>query len=156
MILDSHKFYGRFIGNPISAKSLFCDLAPETEKKINALKSQKILPTGKIIGENNDLNKNIFILQEGKSELTFFNALTQKKYHREIENKEIIGFTQIISNSPTDLKVLTLTPCHFDVFPGEEFLQLLENEPQLSYRLLRLLSSDIQTNYKTFTSMLFG
>lgn len=156
MILDSHKFYGRFIGNPISAKFLFSDLTPETERKINALKSSKIVPTGKILGEYNDLNKKIFILQDGKSELTFYNDLTQRNYHREIEKKEIIGFTQIISNSPPDFKVLTLTLCQFDVFPGAEFLQLLENEPQLSYRLLKLLSSDIQTNYKTFTSMIFG
>ena len=150
MIFRNKQFYGRFIGQPISAQKLFCDLPAATKKRLNSICRQKNALEGEIITEDNEFSNKIFVLQSGQAEMRFKNNLNKKNTVRLVENNEIIGLTQFISDSPNQINIVTLTPCLWDFFPAQDFLQLLNADCQLCFRLSQIISSDIQKSYLSF------
>ncbi len=154
-MLDHNTIYGRFIGNPISADLLFCDLHPKTKKSLASIKKKKRISKGRIIAEIGSSADWIFVHHSGQMELTFNHSLNQKSKSRLVEKKEIIGLTQMISNSPCQMSLKTLTPCFFEAIQYKDFINFLQAEPQICFRLAGLLSADIQQSYRTFTSSIY-
>lgn len=155
MIFESKKFYGRFIGQPISARNLFCNLPPATRKKIASLQERKKINEGEIICQPGNFPQNIYVLIDGKAKMTFRNGLNQKQNTRLIENGEIIGLTQSISGSPNELDIVALSPCSVDSYQTKDFLNFLKDDPQVCFRLANQMSLNIESDYKVFSSMLF-
>lgn len=155
MILDSKKTYGRFIGQPIYAKDLFGNLPSATRKNLALIQERKKINGGETIMEIGSFPENIYVLQKGKTRMSFYNDLSKNIYFRLIEKNEIIGLTQSVSEAPSELSVKTITACLFDVFPTKDFFNFLKSEPQVCFRLVNQLSLDIESNYKTFSSMIF-
>lgn len=144
--------YGCFIGKPISADELFGDLPPVTRKSLASLKQTKKILKGEIVTAIGSFSPFIYLLQNGKAQLTFNSDLGAQKNTRLVEKKEIIGLKQVFAGSPSEIRLETLSACHFEVIKQTEFIEFLKNEPQLCFRLTRLLSLDIQQNYSLFSS----
>lgn len=156
MILKSKKIHGRFIGQPISAQNLFCDLPIKTNKRLAFIRQSKEIQKRKTILEVGCFPQNFYVLRAGNAQIIIKNQLNQKTLTRLVETKEIIGLTQFLGNSPNETKVVTLSTCYFDVFPCQEFLNLLKDEPELCFRLAGILSLDLQFGYKSFASTDFS
>lgn len=155
MISDSRKFYGRFIGQPISAQELFAHLPLTTRKKLLAIKKSEKVNTGETISKAGSFPENIYVLTEGKAEMTLQNELNQKKNTRLIEIEEFIGLTELISGSANEMDIVAISPCTLDVFKNRDFLNFLKDEPQVCFRLFEQLSLDIKSSYELFCSMFF-
>ena len=152
---DHSAIYGRFIGNPIYADLLFRDLPPKTRKSLASIKKKKGISKGKTIAEIGSTADWIFVHRSGQMELTFDQSLNLKSNSRLVEKKEIIGLTQMISNSPCQMSLKTLTPCFFDAIQYGDFINFLQAEPQICFRLAGLLSADIQQSYRTLSSSVY-
>jgi CRP-like cAMP-binding protein len=155
MIPDGKKIYGSFIGQPIFARKLFADLPLSVRKRVSSIQKREKINKGEIISKFGNFPENIYVLREGKAQMTLENALNRKRYARLIEKEEFIGLTQFFSNTPNAMSIITLSPCYFNAFRSQDFLDFLKDEPQICFRLLKEMSLDIQSGYRTFSSMSF-
>lgn len=155
MISESRKIYGRFIEQPIYAEKLFADLPLETRKKLLAIQKSENIKEGETISKIGSFPINIYVLTDGKAEMTFRRDAKHKKVSRLIEKDEFIGLTQLISGLPNETNITALTPCSFNVYQTQDFLSFLKNEPQICFNLFAQLSLDIESGYKIFSSMYF-
>lgn len=155
MIPNSRKFYGRFIGQPISAQKLFVHLPSKTKKKLSAIQKREEIKAGEIISKIGSFPENIYVLNEGKAQIIWQNGLNRETNIRLIEKKEFIGLTHAISGLPNEMNIIALSLCSLDVFQTKDFLNFLKDEPQICFRLFEQLSLDIQSSYKVFSSIFF-
>lgn len=156
MIFDNKKIYGRFIGQPIFAADLFGNLPEDIAEKLASIQTQKKTCKGEIIIRIDDSPETINVLLEGESQIRFKkNDLRTKHNTRRIEKGEIIGLTQFVANTNSEIEVTALSDCLWNTFRVEDFLKLLKEEPQLCYRLANQLSLDIQDGFRFFSAMKF-
>lgn len=137
------------------ADQLFCGLPLKTQKSLAKIKQKKRILKGNVITEIGGFSQNIYIHQNGQVKMTYNNELTKILYSRLVEKKEIIGLSQMISNSPNEMQTVTLSTCLFETIKFDDFLNFLQNEPDVSTQLLTLLGTDIQQNYQTFSTSIF-
>ena len=155
MISDNRKIYGRFIEQPIYAEKLFADLPLETRKKLLAIQKSENIKEGETISKIGSFPEFIYVLTEGKAQISYNNELNHKNISRLIEKEEFIGLTQLISGLPNEITITALTPCSLNVFQTQDFLYFLKNEPQVCFSLFAQLSLDIESSYQIFSSMYF-
>lgn len=142
----------RFFGNSFSAESLFCDLSPQTaqsfakiKRKVNFAKNQAIFSTG-------EMPCNIYVLLQGEARL-YINSKNQKHcIVRNINQNEILGLPESLSFFPYETGIETLSPCVCESFKRDDFINLLKDNPQISFRLLKMLGYTLQKSYHHFSS----
>lgn len=156
MIFDNKKIYGRFIGQPIFASDLFGNLPKDIAEKLASIQIQKKTCKGEIITRIGDSPETINVLVEGEAQIKLKkNDLKTKQNIRQVEKGEVLGLTQFVSSTNSEIEVMVLSDCLWNVFQVDDFLKLLKDEPQLCYRLANQLSLDIQDGYRFFSSMSF-
>lgn len=156
MIFDNKKIYGRFIGQPLFASELFGNLPKDIAEKLKSIQIQKKTCKGEILTQIGEFPKTINVLLEGEAQIELKkNDLRTKHNIRRVEKGEILGLTQFVSSTDSEIEVRVLSDCLWNVFKVEDFLKLLKEEPQICYRLANQLSMDIQDGYRFFSSMSF-
>ncbi len=151
-MLKHFAIYGRFLGKPISADELFCDLPLKTKQSLASLKQTKKVLKGEIVTQIGSFSSFIYLLQNGKAQMSLKNNLGMKKNIRLVEKKEIIGLKHLFANAPGEMFLETLSPCDFEIIKQTDFIEFLKNEPQICFRLASLLSLNIQLSYETFSN----
>jgi signal-transduction protein with cAMP-binding, CBS, and nucleotidyltransferase domain len=146
--------WGCFHDTQYFAENLFDKLPPEFRKSLSKIKQIKEFQEKRIVIAKGKL-PNIYVLREGQAKINFFNQINQKNVAQLIEKDRIIGLTETIGNFNFKMKVKTITPCVFEFIKQKDFLKLLYNEPEVCFQLVKMLSLDLNNNYKTFYSSTF-
>jgi CRP-like cAMP-binding protein len=146
------KIYGHFIGNPISTDELFSGIPPETKQFLGSLKQLRRIPKGEIVPQIGGQSSVIYFHKTGRAQMSFDDDLGSKKTSRPVAKKEIIGLRQLFAQTPGEMCLETLSACHFEIIEHTDFIDFLKGEPQICFRLVYLLSSDLQQNYQTFSN----
>jgi CRP/FNR family transcriptional regulator, polysaccharide utilization system transcription regulator len=149
--LDDAK-YNKFFGKPFLADDLFCDLSPQTSKSLAKIKQQIKFKKNEAIFSIGEKPRSIYVFIEGKAHLYFNTDLNERFVIRDIYQNEILGLTESLASFPYETGIQTLSNCICDCFPREEFIDFLQNNSQVSFRLLKMLGSGLQNSYQTFSS----
>lgn len=150
MLIEQQSISEYFFGNAFSADSLFCDLSPETEQALTAIKEKKQFPMNEIVFASGQVPCCIYFLLKGKAQMFANLELSEKNLVRSIAPDEILGLTEAIANLPYETSVKTLMPCLFECIGRDDFIRFLQTEPEACFRLLQILGANIQKIYQLF------
>ena len=128
------KIYGHFIGKPILTDEIFSEIPFKTKRFLASLKKPRRISKGEIITYIGGLSSVIYLLKEGKAQLSFDDDLSSKKNSRPVAKKEIIGLRQLFADTPSEICLETLSVCHFEIIERTGFINFLKNEPQICFR----------------------
>ncbi len=155
MSVKTQNFYGHFISPPFFADQLFGDLTPSSKDCLKSICRQKCFRKNDTVFAAGDLPECIYILNSGQARLTVNNGINNVTDLRLVKPDEVLGINEVLANSFCHINVETVTPCVFECFCRDDFLRLLNNEPEICYRLLTSLGADLQRNYRRFSESRF-
>ncbi|MBS1795568.1 MAG: cyclic nucleotide-binding domain-containing protein [Acidobacteria bacterium] len=139
-----------FFGDAILADRLFRDLADETRQSLAAVTRTRRCGPEEIVFAKGELPSSIYLLIEGEAQTITEFADPGKNLVRPVERSEILGLTEAITNLPYETTLKTVTPCTFESIAGEDFAAFLQSEPEVCFRLLRLLGTNIHKIFRLF------
>ena len=129
---------------PLRAEGVFCDLSPETLESLAAIKQTKRFRKHSRLFTAGDMPCCIYRLVSGRARLFIKDASNNKRVIRFIAQDEIFGLTEAIANIPYETNAETVTACLCECFGREDFIRFLHDEPQICFRLVKLLGSNLQ------------
>ena len=133
---------------PLFADDLFCDLTPKSLKSLDKIKQTKQFEKDVCFFSSGEIPRCFYILRKGKAQL----LLNDIHIVRLIEPNEILGLTVMIADMPCETDAETITPCICEFIKREDFIRFLRNEPEVSFRLVRMLGLHLQKNRQLFFS----
>jgi len=148
MLIEEQTISEYFFGNAFSADLLFCDLSPRTGQFLTAIKQKKLFKKDEIVFANRQMPCCVYFLREGKAELSTNLTPPENNLVRAVEPNEILGLTEAIGGLPYETSVKTLTPCLFECIERADFIGFLQTEPEVCFRLLHLLGTNLQKFYQ--------
>jgi len=146
MLSEHQKISEQLFENAFPADDLFGSLSPEAEKKLRAVKQTRQFAKDEIIFADGQMPRAIYRLAEGKAGI-FRDAA---KPVRPVGKNEILGLTEAVSNLPYEMSVKAVTPCSFEYIRREDFMNFLQTEPEICFRLLRMLGTNLQKIFRLF------
>jgi len=146
MLIEQQKISDYFFNNALISGDLFCDLSPESQNSLRGIKREIEFADNEIVWEYGRMPCCIYILVEGEAEILYRGI---QPVHQ-IKQNEILGVTEAISNLPYEISIKTGTPCRFECVRRDDFIQFLQNEPGICFRLLQKLGANLQKFYQIF------
>ncbi len=136
-----------------SADDLFCDLTPESLASLEKIKQIKRLRKEARVFSTGDLPVGIYMLREGRAQLHLNDESKEERIARLIEPNAIFGLTEAFANLPYETDAETITPCLCEFIERADFIYFLQNEPEVCFRLARLLALNLQKADRLFSSI---
>ena len=146
MLIEKQKISDYFFNNALVADDLFSNLSSESQNSLRDIKREIEFAENEIIWECGHMPCCIYILVEGEAEILYRGV---QQVHR-IKQNEILGVTEAISNLPYEISIKTDTACRFECISREAFLDFLQTEPEICFRLLQRLGANLQKFYRLF------
>ncbi len=146
MNYTSLKKIGYLFGNSFSADKLFGSADPEVRRSLEKVTRTEKYASGAVICAAGSPPAGIYILRGGEAELKINDDRFQGEWL--LDRDEIVGLTETLVFLPSEAEVKTLTPCTVESIRKEDFLALLERDPQLCFRLVQLLAANLQKTYR--------
>ena len=117
----------------------FQDLPPEAVEKATAHVVARKHPANQVILLENDWGGSVYFILEGWAKIRTYN-LDGKEVTLNILGKgEIFGEMAALDEVPRSTDVITLAPTTIGSIPSQEFLKLIEMEPQAGIHLAQLM-----------------
>jgi len=135
---------------PLFAGDLFCDLTPESLEALAHIKQTKQLQKGVSFFAAGDTPRYIYLLVKGEAQLFFNDNLKGIDIARLIKPNEIVGLIEMILNLPYETDARTITSCICENIGREDLIRFLHEEPEVCFRLVQLLSLNLQKSYQPF------
>lgn len=148
MLLEQRKIQGHYAGNSFAADGLFGDLPPKALESLARVKRNKRIPKGVVLFARGEMPRGIYMLVKGAAQLTANAELNNSHIVRSVEPNEVLGLTETIAGLPYKLLVKTNSPCVFEFIERQDFIQFLRREPDVCFRLLRMLGLNLQKTYR--------
>lgn len=130
-------------GCVMKEEGLLCQLPHHQLSELNSMRRDAFYPRGAFLFAEGEPPRNIFILCSGKARLSATSMEGQGVTLRQAESGEILGLSNVISNSPYLVSAETLTPCQVNVISRLQFLQFLRAHTEVSLRVARHLSMEL-------------
>lgn len=137
-----------YFDEPIFGDDLFCDLSPKSLKSLERIKRKTQFQEGVCIFAKGDLPCCIYVLLKGRAQF----LQSESPEVRPVEKNEILGLPEMLANSPFEASVKAVTNCLCECISRDDFIEFLHEEPRVCFRLVQLLGSRLQTNYRLFCS----
>jgi CRP-like cAMP-binding protein len=96
----------------------------------------------------------IFVLHSGLVDLLFAAANGNVKPLRVASPGQILGLSAVISNHDHDCTARARTLCRAGFIDGEDLHRLLDDQPEVWFSVLSLLSSDVDCVYGDMSAVL--
>jgi CRP-like cAMP-binding protein len=137
---------------PLRADDLFCGLAPKSFAFLAKIHQTKQFEKGVRFFSGGDSVREVYILRKGKARLLLNDEFKNLRVARTIELNELFGLTEMLAGLPcaTDARAITLCTC--ECFERADFIGFMRSEPEVCFRLLKLLGLNLQKSYKLLFS----
>lgn len=134
----------------LSADNLFRDVTSRTLKSLDKIRQTKRFRKGVRFFSTGDVPRCVYILRKGNAQLFLKDESKNIYFARLIEPNEILGLTETIVDLPYQTSAKTITSCICECIGHEALIRLLQNEPELCFRLVRMLGFSLQKSRQLF------
>ncbi len=148
MLIEEQTISEYFFSSAFSAERLFCDLSLQTGQFLTAIKQKKRFKKAETVFANGEMPCCIYFLREGNAELSTNITPPEKNLVRLVEPNEILGLTEAITDLPYETSLKTISPCLFECVERGDLVRFLQTEPEVCFRLLQLLGTNLQKFYQ--------
>ena len=146
MLIEQRKIPEQVFSGVFPADELFGGLLTEPGNFLLALKREERFAHGETIFARGELPRSILVALEGEAEIFYGGAATVQPLKRNV----IWGLTESVANLPYEMSLKAATVCRFDAFERDAFLDFLQTEPAICFRLLQMLGANLQRLYRHF------
>lgn len=136
---------------PLHEDGLFCQLGVEALTELNTLRQTSAYPKGAVLFVEGQPAQGIFILCSGKAKLTAASPRGRSLIVRMAEPGEVLGLSEVVSSMSYGVSAETMEASQVSFLPREEFIRFLQKHGDVSVRVARHLSSELQRAYRQVT-----
>jgi CRP-like cAMP-binding protein len=142
----------RFFGKAITAHRLFSDISLQALQSLKKITKPVIFKKDQKIIDVGNSPRYIFFIIKGNAH-SFLNPENKKEiFVRNIKPNEILGLIEAVSSFKYEIGVKTDSYCLCECVKREDFLDFLYVESSVCFKLLRILSNNLQNSYQNFSS----
>src|SRR5215813_161531 len=131
----------------------FCDLHRDALASFEAARSNSIYPKGSILFVEGQPSRGVYLICKGRAKLSTCSSDGRILITRIAEAGEVLGASATISGKPYEVTAETLSPCQIAFIRDKQFLQLLEQNPEVCLRLAQHLSNNYYTAHEQVRSL---
>jgi CRP/FNR family transcriptional regulator len=110
-------------------------------------------PAGKVIFRDGEEPRGIYILQSGQVDLIYSSRNGYTKPLRIAAEGQILGVSDVVARRSHDCTATCRTNVEAGFIPRDEFLRVLDTNPAVWFRVLQLLSEDVNSCYDCMRSI---
>lgn len=140
MLIENGTISEKFFGTAFLADELFKNLPPDAAEKLRAITKRQNFEANSSVFTRGQKTNCIYLLREGSAQIVFHDDQPAGFAVK----GEIFGLTEALSNLPFEASVKTLTACSFDCIDGDELADFLQKEPEICFKLVRVLGTNLQ------------
>jgi CRP-like cAMP-binding protein len=104
-------------------------------------------PAGKVLFRDGEEPRGIYILQSGQVDLIYSSRNGYTKPLRVAEAGQILGISDVVARRSHDCTATCRTSVELGFITRDEFLRVLDTDPAVWFRVLQLLSEDVNSCY---------
>jgi CRP-like cAMP-binding protein len=149
-LADKAKF---FIGHRFMSGQLFGKLSPKSKESLVRVTQTRQFEKGVCLVKKSETPNEILIIASGRARFVFGSETKGDLSTRLTAAGEILGLTEMISEMPAEICVETLSPCVCKVVKRRDFIRFLREEPDVCFRLLRMLGANLQKSRREFCDL---
>jgi CRP-like cAMP-binding protein len=144
MLIENSTISDHFFGNAFLADDLLVSLSPAAEENLRAVTHRQEFGANETVFARGQTACCVYFLRRGTAQIVYHD----EQPVRLIAANEILGLTEALSNLPYEIAVHTVTPCSFDRITRADFLDFLQREPEICFRLLQILGTNLQKLFR--------
>src|SRR6476661_7496601 len=126
---------------------LFCDLSREALIRLQNIKATSIYPKGALLCLEGQAPRGVFILCTGRAKLSTTSAEGKSIILRIAEPGEVLGLSAVVSNGMYEATVETLEPSQANFISQSQFVQYLQQFPEVGMKVAQQLTHNCQCAY---------
>ncbi len=135
---------------PVCIDDLLLHPGSDARRHLTALQHKTFFSAGERLFPLRESRRGVFILIKGRAQLISEAGTHFRRFVRFAKAHEILGLSESIENLPYLVNVETITPCVFEYIRRDDFLRYLVNEPDVCYRLLKVLGLSVHRKTTDF------
>ncbi len=124
--------------------TLLGDVGPETRDALRRAWRETNVPAGRMILDAEEPSDDVLFLLEGSVRVANFTAKGREVAFSTFEEGNCFGEFAVIDGAPRSASVLALAQSRIALMPGQQFLDLIKNHPDLGLVLLRSLVTKLR------------
>lgn len=132
---------------------LFCDLSREALLKLQNIKATSVYPKGALLCLEGQPPRGVFILCTGRAKLSTTSSEGKSMILRIAEPGEVLGLTAALSGAPYEATVETLEPSQANFISQSDFVQFLQEYPDVGLRVAKQLTHNCKCAYSEIRSL---
>jgi len=140
----------------IRPERLFCDLAPETLRDFDALKSVTTCPRGATLFRQGQPARGIFVLCDGWASLSVGSESGKHLTLRIAGPGEVLGLSAALAGSPHEISAELLDNAQVAAVKRKDLLRFLHEHREACLQVVNLLSQDLHIVYDRARSIGLG
>ena len=137
----------------LSGKSILCSLTKDELEGITTKKRMEFFKKGQPIFNEGNYPHGIYCIYKGKVKIHKLGEEGRDQIVRLANENSVIGYRSIISSDVYMASATALENCEICFIPKTDILDLLKTNPNFSFSLLELLSSDLKHAESQITNM---
>jgi CRP/FNR family transcriptional regulator, polysaccharide utilization system transcription regulator len=110
-------------------------------------------PAGRVIFRDGEEPRGIYILESGQVDLIYASRNGHTKPLRVATEGQILGVSDVVARRSHDCTATCSTSVDVGFIPRDEFLRVLDTNPAVWFRVLQLLSEDVNSCYDCMRSI---
>ena len=137
-----------------SVEGFFCNLDKATTQKIETDKTVHIYYPNQVIFHEGNPAFAVYCLHEGQIKLTKTGEKGEQKIIRLLGPGEILGYRAILAGDNLAASAETLTSCTVCIIQRDTFLNILQDSPTLSMKMMSKLALELKISEDQILSLL--
>lgn len=101
---------------------------------------------GEQILDRDSASQDVLFITDGEVRVVNYSSSGRETAFADVSTGSYIGEIAAIDGMPRSASVVAITDCTIAIFPRESFVELVENDAAIAFRLLRHLTGMIRTN----------
>jgi CRP/FNR family transcriptional regulator, cyclic AMP receptor protein len=135
---------------------LFSDLAPETVRDFDGLKSVAACPRGAVLFREGQPARGIFVLCDGRAKLSVCSESGKRMVLRIAGPGEILGLSATLAGTPHEISAELLDNAQVATVRRKDLLRFLHEHREACLQVVNLLSQDLHIAYDRVRSLGLG
>jgi CRP/FNR family transcriptional regulator, cyclic AMP receptor protein len=145
-----------YAGSGERPERLFADLAPDTSRDFEALKSVTLCRKGARLFREGQPARGIFVLCDGHAKLSVCSESGKRMIFRIAGPGEILGLSAALAGTPHEITAELLDNARVATVRRKDLVRFLHEHREACLQVVNLLSEDLHTAYDRVRSLGLG
>jgi CRP/FNR family cyclic AMP-dependent transcriptional regulator len=136
------------MGCKVSREGFFCRFSPKVMRSIDEASHHSIVPNGALLFVEGQTPRGIYVVCSGKVKLCTTSKDGRVLILKQAEAGEVLGLSAAISGTNYEMTAETASPCQLSFIGRQDFMNLLQADPEVGVRAALWLSREFQSAYR--------